>query len=104
MTRTRFSPPPSSSISDPDREGPRRNGRGPSAAKLAAVNVTTTNDLLKAAGVDTVKELRHRSPEPLALKLREINGSKKLAINSPALSLVESWIAQSKILDPRITY
>ena len=38
--------------------------------------------LLRAAGVDTVKELRNRNAENLATKMGEINGEKKLAKTS----------------------
>jgi len=31
------------------------------------------SELLEAAGVDTVKELKHRNPENLAAKTKEIN-------------------------------
>lgn len=61
-------------------------------------------ELLEAAGVDTVKELRNRNAENLAAKMEEINNQKKLAKSSPAKSVVESWISQAKTLDPTISH
>jgi predicted flap endonuclease-1-like 5' DNA nuclease len=62
------------------------------------------SELLEAAGVDTVKELRHRNAENLATKMGEVNEQKKLARTSPATSVVEGWIADAKKTDPKITY
>ena len=42
-----------------------------------------TQKLLEAAGVDTVKELKHRKPENLASKMKEINDEKKLTRSCP---------------------
>ncbi len=61
-------------------------------------------ELLKAAGVDTVKELRTRNPENLHAKLTEVNEEKKLTRVVPALSQVEDFIQQAKDLDPMVTY
>jgi predicted flap endonuclease-1-like 5' DNA nuclease len=61
-------------------------------------------ELLEAAGVDTIKELRNRNFENLAEKMKEINDEKNLAKTSPAPSVVEGWIEQAKTLDPKITY
>ena len=61
-------------------------------------------ELLEAAGVDTVKELRHRVPENLAEKMQEVNEAKKLARRAPALSEVVKWVDNAKTLDPRITH
>ncbi len=62
------------------------------------------SELLEAAGVDTVKELRHRNPENLTAKMAEVNGEKKLARRNPSASEVEKWVAQAKEIDPVITY
>ena len=61
-------------------------------------------ELLKAAGVDTIKELRNRNAENLADKLNEINAEKKLTKGSAAANTVQQWVDQAKKLDPRITY
>jgi predicted flap endonuclease-1-like 5' DNA nuclease len=62
------------------------------------------SELLEAAGVDTVKELRTRNAENLTTKMKEVNAEKKLARTSPAAAVVEGWIDQAKALDPAITY
>jgi len=62
------------------------------------------SDLLEAAGVDTVKELRNRNPENLLAKMEEVNAAKKLVRRTPALSMVKRWIAHAKELPPVMTY
>lgn len=61
-------------------------------------------ELLEAAGVDTVKELRHRVPANLHAKLVEVNEAKNLCNRVPAESEVEKMIEQAKELDPKMTY
>ncbi|GGF27266.1 DUF4332 domain-containing protein [Echinicola rosea] len=61
-------------------------------------------ELLKATGVDTVKELRTRNPENLHKALTETNESKKLTRVVPALSQIEDFIDQAKSLDPVVTH
>lgn len=61
-------------------------------------------ELLKAAGVDTVKELRTRNPENLHKALIETNEIKKLTRVVPALSQIEDFINYAKHLDPVITH
>jgi len=62
------------------------------------------SDLLEAAGVDTVKELRHRVPANLHQKMMEVNEAKKLVRALPALSQVEHWVEHAKTLEPMVTY
>jgi predicted flap endonuclease-1-like 5' DNA nuclease len=62
------------------------------------------SELLEAAGVDTVKELRTRNAENLAAKMAEVNGTRKLVRQVPGLSAVEKWIAQAKEMPPILTY
>lgn len=62
------------------------------------------SELLEAAGVDTVKELRNRVPANLQAKLEEVNAEKKLVRRVPALKEVEKMVEQAKELDPRMTY
>ena len=62
------------------------------------------SELLEAAGVDTVKELRNRNPENLAAKMAEVNASKKLVRVTPSSNVVGRWVAQAKTLKPMITY
>ena len=62
------------------------------------------SELLEAAGVDTVKELRNRNAENLHAKMAEVNAEKKLVRQLPALSRVQDFVAQAKTLDPVITH
>lgn len=61
-------------------------------------------ELLHAAGVDTIKELRTRNAANLATKLDEINEEKKLTKGQTSESMVNDWIEKAKTLDPRITH
>ena len=71
----------------------RINGGGPQFAEL-----------LEAAGVDTVKEFRHRLAENLQPKLVEVNDQKNICNRVPAVSEVQKMIDQAKELEPRMTY
>jgi len=62
------------------------------------------SELLEAAGVDTVKELRNRVPENLHKKLNEVNEAKNLVNRVPALVEVEKMVAQAKDLPPMMEY
>jgi predicted flap endonuclease-1-like 5' DNA nuclease len=62
------------------------------------------SELLEAAGVDTVKELRNRNAENLAAKMEEVNAEKKLARTSPAASNVTDWVEAAKGLEPKISH
>jgi predicted flap endonuclease-1-like 5' DNA nuclease len=64
------------------------------------------SELLEKAGVDTVKELRHRVPENLHAKLAEVNASagRPLVRALPTLKAVQSWIQAAKELEPMVTY
>lgn len=61
-------------------------------------------ELLEAAGVDTVKEFKHRLAENLQPKLEEINAQKHLVGRMPALKEVEKMIAQAKELPAVLEY
>lgn len=61
-------------------------------------------ELLEAAGVDTVKELRHRVAENLQPKLVEINDAKNLCNRVPSVAEVKKMIDQAKELPPVMTY
>ena len=71
----------------------RINGIGPQFAEL-----------LEAAGVDTVKELRHRVAANLAAKVAEVNEEKHLCGRVPAEVEIQKMIDQAKELEPRMTY
>lgn len=61
-------------------------------------------ELLEAAGVDTVKEFRHRVAANLQPKLVEINEAKHLCGRVPSESEVQRMIDQAKELEPVLTY
>lgn len=62
-------------------------------------------ELLEAAGVDTVKELRHRNAENLTKRLAElIEQDESLTRRVPTQKLVEDWIAQASEMEPTLTY
>ncbi len=61
-------------------------------------------ELLKAAGVDTVKELRTRNAENLHSKLVEVQAEKKITRTVPGLSQVTNFIEQAAKLEPLVTY
>lgn len=62
------------------------------------------SELLEAAGVDTVKELRNRNAENLAAKMAEVNETKNLTRALPAGKTVSKWIEQAGSLEPLITH
>lgn len=62
------------------------------------------SELLEAAGVDTVKELRNRNADNLTVAMETTNEEKKLARTSPAAKTVQTWIEQAKTMDPLITH
>lgn len=61
-------------------------------------------ELLKAAGVDTVKELRTRNPENLHAALVKTQEEKGLTRIVPSASKVEDFVEQAKSLEPVVTY
>lgn len=62
------------------------------------------SELLEAAGVDTVKELKTRKAETLAAKIAEVNAARKLVRAVPSQKLVARWIDNAKTLAPWLTY
>ena len=62
------------------------------------------SELLEAAGVDTVKELKMRVPANLAAKMVEVNEAKKLVRQVPSEAQVAKWVEEAKELAPIITY
>lgn len=61
-------------------------------------------ELLKAAGVDTIKELATRRADNLTVKLAEVNAEKKLAKAVPSESQVQGWIDSAKETAPMISH
>jgi predicted flap endonuclease-1-like 5' DNA nuclease len=62
------------------------------------------SELLEAAGVDTIKELRTRKPANLHKAMVEANDKKNLVRQLPSGQQVERWVKQAKDLDPVMSY
>jgi predicted flap endonuclease-1-like 5' DNA nuclease len=61
-------------------------------------------ELLSAAGVDTVKELRYRNPAKLAKAMAEANAKRDLVRVLPSELMVGRWIEHAKKLPLMISY
>jgi hypothetical protein len=61
-------------------------------------------ELLQAAGVDTVKELRYRSPANLAKAMADANKKRKMVRLLPSEKVVCRWIESAQKLPLKITY
>jgi len=61
-------------------------------------------ELLQAAGVDTVKELKYRNPSNLAKAMAAANRRQKLVRLLPSEKAVLRWIEHAKKLPLKITY
>ena len=61
-------------------------------------------ELLEAAGVDTVKEFRHRVAANLQKKMEEVNAEKNLVNRVPSESELQKMIDQAKEMEPVMTY
>jgi hypothetical protein len=61
-------------------------------------------ELLQAAGVDTVKELKYRNPSNLAKAMADANKRRKMVRLLPSEKLVGRWIENAKKLPLKITY
>jgi hypothetical protein len=61
-------------------------------------------DLLHAAGVDTVKELKYRNPANLAKAMADANKNRKLVRLLPSETVVGRWIDHAKSLPQKISY
>jgi predicted flap endonuclease-1-like 5' DNA nuclease len=62
------------------------------------------SELLEAAGVDTVKELKMRVPGNLAAKMAEVNETKKLVRQVPSEAEVTKWVEQAKGMEPMVSH
>ena len=62
------------------------------------------SDLLEAAGVDTIKELRRRNPQNLLSAMVDINAKKKLVRRLPTVSMVSRWVEHAGALEPIVRY
>ena len=61
-------------------------------------------ELLEAAGVDTVKELRNRNADNLTEAMNRVNVEKQLVRMLPNNKRVSGWIEHAKSLQPVVTY
>lgn len=61
-------------------------------------------ELLKHAGVDTVRELKYRNPGKLAEKMAEANAKRGLVQLLPSEKRIGRWIEAARKLPPKITY
>jgi predicted flap endonuclease-1-like 5' DNA nuclease len=61
-------------------------------------------ELLQAAGVDTVRELKYRNIGNLAKAMAKANREKKLVSVLPSEGRVKRWIEQAKSLPVKISY
>lgn len=61
-------------------------------------------ELLRAAGVDTVKELKYRNPANLARAMADANRKRKLVRFLPSEKVVTRWIDHAKKLPLKISY
>ena len=62
------------------------------------------SELLEAAGVDTVKELKQRRADNLAKAMAEANSKKKMVRLVPGEKRAASWIAHARKLRAVLTY
>ncbi|MHA1190513.1 MAG: DUF4332 domain-containing protein [Alphaproteobacteria bacterium] len=62
------------------------------------------SELLEAAGVDTVKELKRRNAANLVVKMAEVNAGGKMVRVLPSEKRVLNWIAYAKLLKAKMTY
>jgi hypothetical protein len=62
------------------------------------------SELLRAAGVRTVPELRFRNPQRLVEKMQEANTKRKLVRLLPSVNTVARWIEIAKKLPPIVRY
>ena len=61
-------------------------------------------ELLKDAGVDTVRELKYRNPGRLAEAMATANAKRKRVRLLPSEKRIGRWIEAAKRLDPKIRY
>lgn len=62
------------------------------------------SELLEAAGVDTVRELKHRNPKKLAEAMKQANEKRRLVRQLPGEKAIARWIERAKSLPMKITY
>ena len=61
-------------------------------------------ELLREAGVDTVRELKFRNAKRLAAAIAAANAKRQRVKTPPSEKSVDRWIEQAKALDIKISY
>ena len=61
-------------------------------------------ELLSAAGVKTVNELKFRNPQKLVERMTHANDGRKLVQLLPSVKAVQRWIEDAQKLEPVIRY
>ncbi len=61
-------------------------------------------ELLDAAGVDTIKELRRRNPSNLLQTMTALNVRKSLVRRLPTESMVSGWVDGAKATEPLVRH
>ncbi|MBI3434703.1 MAG: DUF4332 domain-containing protein [Proteobacteria bacterium] len=61
-------------------------------------------ELMRAAGVETIKELTCRNPANLAKKMSDANSKRRLVRSLPSSRIIARWIEDAKKLPPKISY
>ena len=61
-------------------------------------------ELLSAAGVKTVNELKFRNPQKLVERMTQANDRRKLVQLLPSVKVVQRWIEDAQKLEPVIRY
>lgn len=61
-------------------------------------------ELLREAGVNTVKELKYRNPANLAAGMAAANRKRKLVRLLPKEKRIAGWIAQARVLPSKVSY
>lgn len=61
-------------------------------------------ELLEAAGVDTVRELKHRNSTNLTRAMAQANAARNLVRFLPSEKIVAKWIEQAKTLPGMMSY
>lgn len=62
------------------------------------------SELLSAAGVKTVKELKFRNPQKLVDQMTQANNRRNLVRLLPSVKVVQRWIESAQKLPPAIRY
>ena len=62
------------------------------------------SELIRAAGVDTIRELKFRNAKRLTAAIARANERRRLVEFLPSEKIVQRWIEHAKKLPPKITY